>query len=67
MAHSKSRPGKPVAKGYLIGRQRFAKISAIEGIRVTESMAEDFREFDRQKLPAGERRKLIARKYAKGR
>ena len=67
MSSSKSRSGKRVAKGYVLGRQRFAKISAVEGIRITEAMDADFREFDRQELPAGERRKLIARKYAKSR
>lgn len=67
MANSKSRSGTRAAKGYVIGRQRFAKISAIEGIQITPSMDADFREFDRQELPAGERRKLIARKYAKSR
>ena len=53
------------AKGYVIGRSGFAKISAVEGIRMTETMDADFREFDRQGLSADQRRKVIGRKYGK--
>ena len=46
-----------------IGRAGFAKIGAIEGIKLTGEMAEDFREFDRKGLSAQERRRAITRKY----
>lgn len=56
-----------VAKGYVIGRSAFAKISAVEGIRTTAAMGADFREFIRKGLSAEERRKAISRKYGKSR
>jgi hypothetical protein len=65
MAHTKSRVPRRIAKGYVIGRERFAKISAVEGIHVTAEMDDDFRRFDRQALSASERRRLISKKYAK--
>jgi len=52
-------------KGYTIGRQGFAKISAIEGIQITEAMEADFQEFERRGLSAGERRNRISKKYGK--
>lgn len=65
MAHTKSRVPRRIAKGYVIGRARFAKISAVEGIRLTAEMDDDFRRFDQQALSAPERRRLISKKYAK--
>lgn len=65
MAHTKPRSPRRIAKGYVIGRQRFAKISAVEGIHITADMDNDFREFDRQELSASDRRRLIGKKYAK--
>ena len=56
---------KRVSKTYVLGRDRFAKISAIEGIRTTAAMEADFRKFERQGLSAEERRKAIGRKYGK--
>jgi hypothetical protein len=61
------KPAKRAAKGYTIGRAGFAKISAVEGIKLTPSMAANFREFERQGLSPEERRKAILRKYAKAR
>ena len=58
---------RATAKAYVIGRSGFAKISAVEGIRLTETMNADFREFERQGLSAEERRKVISRKYGKAR
>ncbi len=56
---------KGVAKGYTIGRRGFAKISAVEGIRLTDAMAKDFREFERKGLSPEQRRKAIVSKYGK--
>jgi len=53
------------AKSYTIGRRAFAKISAIEGIRLSEEASEDFREFERKGLSPQDRRQAISRKYAK--
>ena len=61
------KPGKQAAKGHKIGREGFAKISAVEGIYLTAEMERDFREFDRKGLSAEKRRKAIAQKYGKAR
>jgi hypothetical protein len=60
-----TKSGKRARKGYTVGRFGFAKISAVEGIRTTAAMDEDFREFERRGLSAEERRKIIAKKYGK--
>ena len=65
MNYQTFKSGKRTAKGYTIGRLGFAKISAVEGIRTTATMEEDFREFERKGLSADERRKVISRKYGK--
>jgi hypothetical protein len=52
---------------YTVGRSAFARISAVEGIRLTEEMQRDFSEFDREGLSDKDRRKAIVRKYAKTR
>jgi hypothetical protein len=61
------KPGKSRAKGYTIGRSAFARISAVEGIVLSDTMDEDFRDFDRKGLSASERRTVITRKYGKAR
>jgi hypothetical protein len=65
MKSSASKSSKRPIKGYVLGRDSFARISAIEGIRTTRSMDEDFRDFDRKGLSADERRKVIRRKYGR--
>ena len=52
-------------KGFMLGRQSFAKISAVEGIKLSPEMTADFQEFDRQQLSASARRKAIRHKYGK--
>jgi hypothetical protein len=49
---------------YTIGRDSFAKISEVEGIKPSRRLEEDFREFDREGLSAAERRRILARRYA---
>jgi hypothetical protein len=39
--------------------------SAVEGVRTTAAMEEDFREFEKRGLSADQRRKVISRKYGK--
>ena len=55
---------KKAPQTYTIGRQAFAKISAVEGIRLTKEMDKDFRTFDQKGLSHKNRRDAIAKKYA---
>lgn len=48
-----------------IGRRGFAKISEIEGIKLSPEAEEDFREFDRQGLSPAARRRALIRKYGR--
>ena len=52
--------------GFTLGRSGFANISAVEGIRLSSEMEKRFRDFDRDGLSASDRRKVIARTFAKG-
>jgi hypothetical protein len=53
------------AQKFVLGRARFAKISAAEGIHLTRDMQRDLEDFDKQGLSAEERRKRIVQKYGK--
>jgi hypothetical protein len=62
---------KPVAKGakgrgLTIARARFAKISAVEGIHLTQAMEERHSEAGRKGLTPEEKRRTIERSYRKG-
>jgi hypothetical protein len=57
----KTRKSEP--KSFTLGRGGFARISAVEGIRLSPEMERRFREFDRLGLSAGDRRKAIARLF----
>jgi hypothetical protein len=61
-------PPKPrrAAKGPTLGRDRFAKISEVEGIALTPGMKRRVAEFERMGLSAGEHRRSIIRAYGKG-
>jgi hypothetical protein len=50
---------------FTLGRQAFAKISAVEGIELTRDMRADFKSFDDKKLTPAQRRAALARKYGK--
>jgi hypothetical protein len=61
----------PVAKGarvsgFVVGRARFTKISAVEGIKLTQVMEKRASEADRKGLTAEEYRRTIVRSYRKG-
>ena len=56
---------KEANRGYTIGRNAFAKISAVEGIYLTKEMHEDFNAFDQSGLPHSDRREAIFNKYAR--
>jgi hypothetical protein len=48
---------------FLVGRGAFAKISAVEGIRLSQEMQADFAGFDRTKALPSQRRSTLATKY----
>ncbi len=50
---------------YTIGRRAFAKISAVEGIYLTQELRKDFQTFEQNKLSHKDRRQAIARKYVR--
>ena len=53
------------AGGFVVGRARFAKISAVEGIQLTEVMEKRTAEARRKGLTAEEYRRTIVRSYRK--
>jgi len=65
------KPKKKVARSaqtgrFTIGQERFAKISAVEGIVLTRPMHARMKEFDSKGISAEERRTAIIRAYRKG-
>ena len=67
MSKAVSKSGKRASKSFTLGRQGFAKISEVEGSRMSATMAAEVREVDRKGLSPEERRKIIAAKYGKNR
>jgi hypothetical protein len=57
----------PITKGFILGRKGFARISAVEGIHLSSEMETKFQEFDRDELPASQRREAISRAFGKAR
>jgi len=51
------------SKTLVVGRKSFAKISEVEGIRLTSEMKKTMAEFDRKKLPHDARRRAIIGKF----
>lgn len=49
--------------GFIIGRDGFAKISAVEGIRLSKKMTDRIRQADRDGLTDEERRDAIIRAH----
>jgi hypothetical protein len=58
-----SNPAK--RKTITLGRDRFEKICAVEGIKLTSAMKRRFAEFDRKGLSSAERRREIIKAYGK--
>jgi hypothetical protein len=50
---------------FVLGRESFVKISAVEGIRMPKSMTEKFAKLDREKASAGTRRAELKAAYGK--
>jgi hypothetical protein len=64
---AKKKRGSRSAKGaFVLGSDRFAKISAVEGMTLTTGMKVRMKEFDRERTPADERRRTIIRSHSKG-
>jgi len=70
-AYSVARLRKMVAaiatapSGFVIGRESFEQICAVDGIRLTPAMKKRFAEFDRKGLSPAERRREIIKLYGK--
>jgi len=62
----KSSTKKRVAPNVVIGRERFAKISAVEGIKPSAAMRKRVAQFDREGLSPAERRREIIKAHKKG-
>ncbi len=58
--------GKSGKVSVTIGRQRFAKISEVEGIKLSGEMKQRAVEFDRRGSSAAERRTTIIQAHRKG-
>jgi hypothetical protein len=56
---------KRLSAKFVLGRERFAQISAVEGIRPTAAMKRRAAEFETKGLSAAERRREIIRIYRK--
>jgi len=62
----KTGSNKRVSAKFVIGRERFTQISAVEGIKLTPAMKKRAAEFERQGLSPAERRREIIKVYRKG-
>ena len=58
-------PDGRMHESFTIGRDSFAKISAVEGIRLSREMKQDLRDFDRKGFSDHERGRAIVRKYGR--
>jgi hypothetical protein len=65
MSNRKNIPAKTKPSGFVIGRERFSKISAVEGIELSGAMKKRISDSDRKGLSAEQRRAAIIRAHAK--
>jgi hypothetical protein len=63
---SPNRKRNAAGVGGILGRDRFARIAAVEGIELTPAMKRRAAEFDRRGLSGEERRRSIIRLYRGG-
>lgn len=54
----------PKPSGFVLGRQAFARISAVEGLALTPAMQADFAELDRTQADPATRREQLRKRYA---
>jgi hypothetical protein len=50
---------------FVLGRDAFEKVSAVEGLRMPKAMQRDFRSLDKQGASARVRRAVLSSKYGK--
>ncbi|HEV7881273.1 hypothetical protein [Bradyrhizobium sp.] len=66
MPKQKRTTGKGTKTGFVVGAAGFAKISAVEGIRLDPAMKKRAEEAGRKGLTAEQTRQAIIRTYRKG-
>jgi hypothetical protein len=66
MAKQKRTTGKGTKTGFVVGQAGFAKISAVEGIRLSPAMKRRAAEARSKGLTAEETRRMIVRSYRSG-
>jgi hypothetical protein len=66
MPKQKHTTGKGTKKAFVVGTAGFAKISAVEGIRLSPAMKKRAAEASSKGLTAEETRRAIVRTYRKG-
>jgi hypothetical protein len=52
------------ARSLTLGRERFAKISAVEGIRLSDTAVQEFEQDAKRRATPAQRRQRILAKYA---
>lgn len=62
---SNRNPPKTIKAGLVLGLSGFAKISAVEGVKLKASSGRMFAKFEKEGLSPQQRRKAIADKHAK--
>lgn len=63
MAKNASKPQAVKSGGFSLGIRSMAKLNAVEGIRLSRETRAMFREFEKNNVPAEERRAAIAKKH----
>jgi hypothetical protein len=66
MASQKNPSRKTVGSGFVLGRERFERISAVEGLQLSPAMKKRASESDRKGLSPEARRAAIIRAHSKG-
>lgn len=49
---------------FVLGREAFGKISAVEGIKMSRSMRDEFERLDKENASPATRRKALSAKYS---
>ena len=62
-AHAQTSKDAASAEQPIVGRKQFAKISEVEGIRLTDDMKRTLADFDRRGLLPEERRQAIIERF----
>lgn len=62
---SKQKPRNATTGRFVVGREAFSKISAVEGLRMSKTMRGEFRELDKRGASPKVRRDTLSGKYGK--